>query len=95
MLAAVNAVRNGKLSIRASATKYDIPHQTVRDYVTGRSTIGMHPGRKPVLTPEEEQALVEWCLEMNRIGYGRTKAELLSTVKKIFDKEGRNVPMFK
>ena len=65
MVAALNDVKNGKTSIRAAATKYDIPHQTVRDYVTGRSAIGMRPGRKPVLKPEEEEALVVWCVNTN------------------------------
>ena len=74
------------------ALKYNIPHQTVKDYVTGRSAIGMGPGRKPVLKPEEEQALVEWCIHMNNIGYGRTKEKLLATVKKNFGQGGKESP---
>ena len=73
MMAALNEVKIRKLSIRTAASKYNIPLKTVWDYVMGRSAIGICPGRKSVLKSEEEQAVLGWCLHMNRIGYGRTR----------------------
>lgn len=49
-------------------------------------------GPKPVLTKEEEEGLVRWALEMNKIGYGQTRRQICETVKKILDKDGRHNP---
>lgn len=95
MEAAVHDVKSGRLSYRAASVKYDIPHTTIRDHSTGASTTGCRPGTKPILSFEEEEALAQWCIEMNYIGYGKTKEQLKDTVKKILDKEGRKVPIFK
>lgn len=47
------------------------------------------PKSKTVLTPAEEEHLVKWVTDMAKIGYGRTKPELLHTVKQIMDADGR------
>ncbi len=95
MEAAVHVVKSGRLSYRAASVKYDIPHTTICDHSTGASTTGCRPGTKPILSFAEEEGLAQWCMEMNYIGYGKTKEQSKDTVKKILDKEGRKVPVFK
>ena len=46
-------------------------------------------GPPPILTKDEEAELVEWIINMNRIGYGRTKDQLTLTVKALLDKDNR------
>lgn len=94
MIAAVNAVKDGKLSYRAAGKRYGIPHQTIRDHLTGRSILGRRSGTPPILNKEEEEDLAQWCKEMAEEGDRRIKHVILDTVKKILDKEGR-VTIFK
>ena len=49
-------------------------------------------GPPPILTKDEEAELVEWVINMNRIGYGRTKDQLNLTVKALLDKDNRPNP---
>ena len=35
--------------------------------------VGRRPGPQPVLTRDEEKWLVEWAVEMAKIGYGQTR----------------------
>ncbi|XP_022110174.1 jerky protein homolog-like isoform X2 [Acanthaster planci] len=86
---AVNKIRNGEMTIRGASRLYNIPKTTLNDKVNYRSLLHSRQGPKPVLTEEEENQLVRWIIGMSKIGYGRTKLELLSTVKKILDKDGR------
>ncbi|KAL5015099.1 hypothetical protein ScPMuIL_009369 [Solemya velum] len=41
---------------------------------------------------EEENQLAQWVIDMAKIGYGRTRQEVLTTVKKILDGDKRNNP---
>ena len=52
----------------------------------------MKPGQVPILSPDEEKALVEYVLHMSRIGYGRTKEQLQDIVQEILKKDGRPNP---
>ena len=95
MKAAVASVLSGQLSYRQAALQYDIPRSTIRDHASGKSQPGIRRGQQPILKLEEEEALVEWSIKMAEIGYGRTKEELKDTVKKILDRQGRKVSIFK
>ncbi|XP_071150152.1 uncharacterized protein [Mytilus edulis] len=55
----------------------------------GRTEIAARSGPKPVLSTTEESRIVEWCIEMAKIGYPRTRYEWLHIVKKILDDDGR------
>lgn len=54
--------------------------------------MGRRPGPLPVLTPDEEKRLVEWAVEMAKIGYGQTRHQICEMVKKIIEKDGRPNP---
>ena len=44
------------------------------------------------LKKDEEQRLIDWCLHMARIGYGRTRGEFLDVVQRIIQKDERPTP---
>ena len=50
---------------------------------------------KTVFKPHKKKELVEWLKKMPRLGFGRTKKQVIKTVKNILDKQGRTVPVFK
>ena len=47
---------------------------------------------RAVLRKVEEQCLVNWAIEMNKIGYGQTRRQVCEMVKKILHKDGRPNP---
>ena len=53
MRLALTATEKG-LSIRRAASEYNIPKSTLGDRVSGKILPGAKPGRKPYLTPNEE-----------------------------------------
>ena len=55
-------------------------------------SVDVRSGPSPILTNEEEKVLVEWVVNMTRIGYGRTRDQLTMMVKAILDKDGRPNP---
>ena len=89
---AVEDIRSGKCSFRKAELKYGIPRSTLNDYTTGRVEIGKRQGPQPVLRKDEELYLVNWAVEMNKIGYGQTRRQICEMVKKILDKDGRPNP---
>lgn len=88
---AIDEVRKGNLSVRAAASKYDVPKSTVYDNLT-RQEPKSTPGPAPILNKTEEQELVTWITEMSAIGYGQTRQQVCLTVKKIFDCDPRPNP---
>ena len=78
-------------SIRAASREYGIPKSTLHDHCTGKAKRFVR-GPTPYLTPAEEQQLADWAVQMGRIGYGRTKEQISSAVKKLLDRYGRQNP---
>ena len=54
-----------------------------------KTTLTCRGGPPTVLTASEESRLVEYCLGMVKIGYGKTKEEITSIVQRIIQEEGR------
>jgi len=73
LVRAVDDIKVNNLSYRKAAEKYGIPKSTLCDYVRGKVEIGCKPGRPRILTAAEEQKLVDFALEIAKIGYGQTK----------------------
>ena len=92
ILSAVEDIHSGKCSFRKAELKYGIPRSTLNDYTTGKVEVGKRQGPPPVLRKDEEQCLVNWAIEMNKIGYGQTRRQVCEMVKKILDKDGRPNP---
>lgn len=90
--AAVDQVSSGKLSLRKASALYGIPKSTLGDYASGKREIGSTRGPPTILTAAEEKKLADWALEMSRIGYGRTKEQILLAVQQIVAADKRPTP---
>ena len=86
---ALQDLQTNKKSIRVVAAAYGIPKSTLFDYASGKVEIGSKQGPPTTLTIAEEQKLVDYAIHMAEIGYGRTREQICSTVKKIIDSDGR------
>ena len=86
---ACEAVRKG-MSIRQAAEEYQIPKSTIQDHVTGKVTIGGTSGQK-YLSDEEEKDFAKFLLESAKIGYPRTRKEVLLLVQMALSEKGKNV----
>ena len=87
---AVSMVKSKQMFLRMAATSYGVPKSTLHDKI--KENTPMTPQPRTVLSTAGETRLVDWVTEMANIGYGRTKPELLNTVKTILDKDGRSTP---
>ncbi|XP_071500663.1 uncharacterized protein [Diadema antillarum] len=84
---AYHAAKEGKMSIRQAAKKFNIPKSTLIDKVKGKSPLECKKGPKQILSTEEEVALAEWGVKMAGIGYMCIRTQILYTVKTILDKD--------
>lgn len=89
---ALEDVKEGKLSVRAAAQKYEVPKSTVHDHLKHHDA-GAKPGPAPVLTKAEEHELVQWIIEMSGIGYGQCRQQVCLIVKQILDHNKRPNPL--
>ena len=89
---AVDAVHDGKLSLRKASLQFGVPKSTLSLYVNGKLTFGARRGPASVLTQEEERQIVEYATHMGQIGYGCTCEQVLDIVAKIVKKDGRPNP---
>ena len=85
---ACQAVESG-LSLRQAAEEYQIPKSTIQDHVSGKVLSGSKSGQK-YLTDEEEEELVTFLLETAKIGFPRTRKEVILIVQATVDRKGRN-----
>ena len=88
-MSTINDIRENKLTFREAEATYRIPRSTLHDYATGKVEFGCRPGPSSILTAAEEQKIVDYAVEMSKIGYGLTREKILEMVKKMLDKDGR------
>ncbi|CAH1972182.1 unnamed protein product [Acanthoscelides obtectus] len=73
MKRAVEAVKNKELGTLKASKAFGVPKSTLIDYVISKKPVtllAIKLGRKPTLTNELEEALVEYALEMERRYFG-------------------------
>lgn len=83
---AIQACRDGLMSVRAAAKHFEVPKSTLQDRVQGAHS-EVH-GRPPVLTPDEEAYLVEMINQCSEWGFPLTQLDLQMFVKTYLDKKG-------
>ena len=59
------------MGVNQTATNFEAPRTTLRDHLSGAWS------PDPYLTKKEEQDLADFLKQATRIGYGKTKKELL------------------
>ena len=62
MVAAINAVKTNQMTISYAANQFHVPRKTLDDRIKGHMEHGSKPGRNPVLSAVEEDALVVYLL---------------------------------
>ncbi|GFO32569.1 tigger transposable element-derived protein 6-like protein [Plakobranchus ocellatus] len=81
------AVKNNTMSIKKAAKHFGVPRTTLSDKVNAKYPV--HPTTKMVLTPEEEQKIVDWLIISARRDCGFTKDLLCLVIQKVLNAEGR------
>ena len=75
---ACKCIEQGELSLRCVAEAYDIPKSTLYDRVTGRVKPGSMSGPPRYLTDFEEGELVNFLVGCSKIGYSRSRKQVLA-----------------
>ena len=89
MVAAIEAFRNGSSpSINRAAKDHNVPPSTLKDRLSGRVKHGSNPGPSPYLTAEEEAELEAYLIECSKLGYGKTRRQVISIVKNVAQEKG-------
>ena len=86
----MEAVKGGLMRVNQAARNFKVPRTTLRDRLSGRVEHGAKSGPEPYLTKEEEQELVDFLKQASRVGYGKTKKEILVIVQKLIKKKGHS-----
>ncbi|XP_072548597.1 abhydrolase domain containing 10, depalmitoylase a isoform X1 [Salminus brasiliensis] len=77
MVRALEEVSAG-MAVRRAARLFGVPRNTLGDRVSGRVTHGSCTGRKMLLSPEDEEALVQYCIYCAQHGFPLTRVRLLA-----------------
>ena len=62
MVAAIIAVKTNQMTVSRAANHFHVPQKTLDDRIKGHVEHGSKPGRNPVLSAVEEDALVVYLL---------------------------------
>ena len=87
---AIEAVRSGEMGANRAARAFRVPASTFKDRLPGRVKRSTNPGRIPYLSSEENE-LATFLIECSKIGYGKTKTEILLIVEMTLKKKGRDI----
>ena len=91
-LNAMKDVREGGMSTRKAAQKWELKKSTLHDRLNGSVNFGCRKGPSPVLTKAEENQFADWLIELANRGFGLSKDGFLKAVKKFLNKDGRTTP---
>ncbi len=95
MLGALKAVKDGSMGCNRAALEFDVPKTTLKDHISGRVTQGCKSGRSPYLTHAEEQELYDWLLLCGRIGYPKSRDDVIGIARQTLqNKKGHPVEDF-
>jgi transposase-like protein len=89
MRLAIKEVKKGNESMRKIGEKYNIPASSIRDWISGK-TSSKKKGPRTVLSQEEENDIVNWCLQTQQTSHGITFYMLRKKVADVC--QGRETP---
>ncbi|XP_064090899.1 uncharacterized protein LOC135204674 [Macrobrachium nipponense] len=79
------------ISIRQVAKKYSVGRNTIRKYLQMGLDNGPKTNTMPWLPADVERDIVDWCLEMARIGHPQTKQCLPLVVQRILNQKEKKI----
>ena len=88
MREAMNAVSEQGMSIAKASCVYGIPRTTFNDHILGKVLPGANSGAPTMLSANEEQGLVDFLLHAAKMGYPKTRKELLNITSAMMEKRG-------
>lgn len=79
-------------TIRRAAEEFGVPKSTLYDHVSGRIGIGARSGPPRYLSDKEEKDLVNFLTGCSKIGFAKSRKEVLAIVQAIVAKKrGRDI----
>lgn len=81
MQKATEAVKNGMLTIRRACEIYGVLRATLHDRVSGKVKLDSCPGPPKYLSAREEEELLNFVFGCARIGFPRTRKQVLLIVQ--------------
>ena len=81
MVSALDAVLTKQLPANKAARLYGVPPSTLKDRLSGRVVHGVKPGPTPYLTTQEEKELAEHLVLSAKVGYGKTRRDVMNLVE--------------
>jgi hypothetical protein len=76
LVAALEAVKNGNITIRQAAKEYGVPHTTLHDRSKSGKISKISFGRPPIFTAPQEKEMAEHITELSKLFYGLTIVDL-------------------
>ena len=87
----VEAVTEGKLGINRAGLEFNVPRTTLKDRISGRVIHESNMGPKTYLTNEEEKELMDFLLNCVKMGYAKTRQDVLKIVHNAVLKKGKEM----
>uniref|UniRef100_UPI003AACBCED uncharacterized protein n=1 Tax=Centroberyx gerrardi TaxID=166262 RepID=UPI003AACBCED len=87
---AMQEVEAGRLTCRQAAKRFGVPKSSLNDRVSGRVASGCVHGQRPLLAPEDENSLVEYCLYSASHGFPLTKPHIQAHALAIYNRRHPN-----
>jgi len=83
----MNAVTSNEMGVTEAAAQHGVPPTSLKNRLSGRAKYRTtcKPGPQSCLTKEEEDELVDFLIECCKMGNGKTKREILQTVKRLVE----------
>jgi len=81
MVAAMEEVKKGCISIKRASEQCDVPRTTLQDRLVGRVQHGVEPSPKPYLNEVKEKDLAEFLEVTSSIGYSKTRKQVKAVVE--------------
>ena len=88
MSLAHQAYTTDKHSVRRIAEEYGIPKSNLQDRVSGKVLPGTKSGKRRYLSEEEEEEMVGFLVNCARIGFPRSRSEVIRIVQQVCDRRG-------
>ena len=91
MFKAYEEVKKGTLFVRMAALQYNVPKSTLSDRVSGQVLFNTHSGPTRYLTDDDEEELVSFLTGLARMGYAKTKKEVVPIMEEVIAPKGNQV----
>ena len=91
MVAAIQSVMSGQLSICKAAVEFNVPRSSLGDHIHGRVVYGKKNSPDTLLIPADEAKLAAYLIDVSKQGYGKSKEIIIFMATQIAIKRGKNV----